>query len=68
MINASVPGGYPIINYEYAIVNTKQSNGAAAEDIRAFLHWTVTTGQNSTTYLSAVDFQPLPAVGRDPVR
>ena len=42
-------------------MNTKQSNGVVAEDIRAFLHWTVTTGQNSTSYLSAVDFQPLPA-------
>ena len=61
MINASVPGGYPIVNYEYAVVNTKQSNGVAAEDIRAFLHWTVTAGQSSTSYLSAVDFQPLPA-------
>jgi phosphate transport system substrate-binding protein len=61
MINASVPGGYPIVNYEYAVVNTKQTNGVVAEDIRAFLHWTVTTGQSSTSYLSAVDFQPLPA-------
>ncbi|HSZ49620.1 MAG TPA: phosphate ABC transporter substrate-binding protein PstS [Streptosporangiaceae bacterium] len=61
MINASVPGGYPIINYEYAIVNTKQTNGTVAEDIRAFLYWTVHTGQDATSYLTPVDFQPLPA-------
>ena len=61
MIDADVTGGYPIVNYEYAIVNTKQTNGTIAEDIRAFLYWDVHTGQNATTYLNAVDFQPLPA-------
>jgi phosphate transport system substrate-binding protein len=61
MIDDNVPNGYPIINYEYAIVNSKQTNGTVAEDIRAFLYWTVHTGQDPTTYLNAVDFQPLPA-------
>ena len=61
MIDANVSGGYPIVNYEYAIVNKKQTNGIVAEDIRAFLYWTVHTGQSGTTYLDAVDFQPLPA-------
>jgi phosphate transport system substrate-binding protein len=61
MINGPAPDGYPIINYEYAIVNTKQSNGITAENIRAFLHWTVHAGQNKTTYLDPVNFEPLPA-------
>jgi phosphate transport system substrate-binding protein len=61
MIDGPAAGGYPIVNYEYAIVKTSQSNGAQAEDIRAFLHWTIHTGQDATTYLDAVDFQPLPA-------
>ncbi len=61
MINGPAPSGYPIVNYEYAIVNTKQADATVAEDIRAFLHWTVHSGQNATTYLDAVDFQPLPA-------
>jgi phosphate transport system substrate-binding protein len=61
MINGPAPTGYPIVNYEYAIVKTSQSNGAQAEDIRAFLHWTIHTGQDATTYLDPVDFQPLPA-------
>jgi phosphate transport system substrate-binding protein len=61
MIDASVSGGYPIVNYEYAIVNDKQTNGTVAEDIRAFLYWCVHSGQSSTSYLSAVNFQPLPS-------
>jgi phosphate transport system substrate-binding protein len=61
MINGPAPDGYPIVNYEYAIVNTKQSSGVIAEDIRAFLHWDVHSGQSASTYLDAVDFQPLPS-------
>ena len=61
MINGPGASSYPIVNYEYAIVNTKQSDGVKAEDIRAFLHWTVHAGQNPTTYLDPVDFQPLPS-------
>lgn len=61
MINGPAPDGYPIVNYEYAIVKTAQSDATQAEDIRAFLHWIVHTGQDATTYLDPVDFQPLPA-------
>jgi phosphate transport system substrate-binding protein len=59
MINGPAATGYPIVNYEYAIVKTSQSNATQAEDIRAFLHWAITTG-NLATYLDPVDFQPLP--------
>jgi phosphate transport system substrate-binding protein len=61
MINGPAANGYPIVNYEYAIVQASQDNAAQAEDIRAFLHWVVHTGQDPTTYLDAVDFQALPA-------
>ena len=61
LINGPGANAYPIINYEYAIVNTKQTNGVQAEDIRAFLHWAVHTGQDAETYLDPVDFQPLPS-------
>jgi phosphate transport system substrate-binding protein len=61
MIDGPAAGGYPIVNYEYAIVKTSQTNATQAEDIRAFLHWVVHTGQNATTFLDAVNFQPLPA-------
>jgi phosphate transport system substrate-binding protein len=61
MIDGPAAGGYPIVNYEYAIVKTSQTNATQAQDMRAFLHWVVHTGQNATTYLDPVDFQPLPA-------
>jgi phosphate transport system substrate-binding protein len=52
--------GYPIINYEYAIVNSKQSSATVAQDVQAFLHWALTTGESSS-YLNQVLFQPLPS-------
>jgi phosphate transport system substrate-binding protein len=61
MIDGSAADGYPIVNYEYAIVKTSQTSGVQAEDIRAFLNWVVHTGQSPTTFLDAVNFQPLPA-------
>jgi len=60
MINGPASDGYPIVNYEYAIVKSSQSDAVKAEDIRAFLHWVVHDGQDSATYLDPVDFQPLP--------
>jgi phosphate transport system substrate-binding protein len=59
MVNGPAPGGYPIVNYEYAIVRSRQPGRTQARDIQAFLHWAVTTG-NSAQYLSAGRFQPLP--------
>ena len=52
--------GYPIINYEYAIVNTSQSSSSDAKAIQTLLNWAVTSG-NSSTYLNQVGFQPLPS-------
>ncbi len=52
--------GYPIVNYEYAIVNTTQSSATEAQDVQAFLHWALTAG-NASSYLGQVQFQPLPA-------
>ena len=60
MINGSAAGSYPIVNYEYGIVSTRQSSAAKAQTLKAFLHWAITTG-NASSYLSKVSFQPLPA-------
>jgi phosphate transport system substrate-binding protein len=60
LINTSAASGYPIINYEYAVVQKKQPSAAEASALKAFLTWTITTGDTST-YLAAVNFQPLPA-------
>jgi phosphate transport system substrate-binding protein len=58
LINGAGAQAYPIINYEYAIVNTSQSSATLAQDMQAFLYWAVTSG---TTQLASVNFQPLPA-------
>jgi phosphate transport system substrate-binding protein len=60
MVDGPASGGYPIVNYEYAIVSVRQRSAAVARDIKAFLHWIITTG-NAAQYLQGVQFQPLPA-------
>jgi phosphate transport system substrate-binding protein len=52
--------GYPIVNFEYAIVSRHQPDATKAQDIKAFLHWVITTG-NEHRFLRPVGFQPLPA-------
>jgi phosphate transport system substrate-binding protein len=59
MVDGPASGGYPIVNYEYAIVSANQRSAATARDIKAFLHWIITTG-NSEQFLGKVQFQPLP--------
>jgi phosphate transport system substrate-binding protein len=58
-IYADGPDSYPIANYEYAVVNAKQPDGATAGAIQTLLNWAITTG-NSATYLDKVNFLPLP--------
>jgi phosphate transport system substrate-binding protein len=54
--------GYPIVNYEYAIVNAQQSSSATAKGIRSVLEWAINPKDgNATSYLSQVNFQALPA-------
>jgi phosphate transport system substrate-binding protein len=60
MVDGPAAGGYPIINYEYAIVSMRQPSRLKARDIRAFLRWAITAG-NSARYLGQVRFQPLPS-------
>jgi phosphate transport system substrate-binding protein len=60
LINTKAAAGFPIINYEYAVVNKTQSSATQAALLQNFLTWVVTTG-NSSTYLSQVGFEPLPA-------
>ncbi|MDH2904728.1 MAG: phosphate ABC transporter substrate-binding protein PstS, partial [Actinomycetota bacterium] len=62
MINGRVKGGYPIINYEYAIVNKHQSSASTAKAVRSLLEWAINPALgNSDTYLGLVRFVPLPA-------
>lgn len=58
----SAATGYPIINYEYAIVNSKQSSATQAQAIKSLLAWSVDPNYgNSAQYLSKVGFEALPA-------
>ncbi len=57
LINGSGAQVYPIINYEYAIVNVSQTSATLARDLRAFLSWAISSG---TAQLAQVNFQPLP--------
>jgi phosphate transport system substrate-binding protein len=62
LIYGNIKGGYPIVNYEYAIVNAKQPSSSTAKNIRSVLEWAINKnfGANSS-YLSQVNFQPLPS-------
>ena len=60
MIDGPSAAGYPIVNYEYAVVSTRQPNAAVASAIKAFLKWVITTG-NQSSFLDPVGFQPLSA-------
>jgi phosphate transport system substrate-binding protein len=59
LIDGVSTGGYPLVNYEYGIVDTRQSSAGKAATIKALLNWILTTG-SSAAYLSKVNFQPLP--------
>ena len=52
---------YPLINYEYVVVSTRQTSAATADALRHFLLWAVSAdGGNAAKYLDAVGFIPLP--------
>jgi phosphate transport system substrate-binding protein len=60
---AFAPGdnSYPLINYEYAVVSTHQTEATTAAAIRHFLLWSISLeGGNAPKYLDAVGFIPLP--------
>ncbi len=61
MIDDSAPNGYPIINYEYAILPGREANSRQAAAVRAFLYWAIDrNGGSEPRFLNAVRFQPLP--------
>jgi phosphate transport system substrate-binding protein len=66
MIYGSPATGYPIVNYEYAIVSTKQPSALDAQGVKAVLAWAIDpNGGANATYLDKVAFVPLPAAVRD---
>lgn len=60
---AFAPGdnSYPLINYEYAVVSTRQPDPAVAKALRDFLLWANSpVGGNTPKYLDAAHFVALP--------
>lgn len=52
---------YPIINYEYAIVNSQQHNQEAAQELKNFLNWAIAKdGGNAQAFMNKVNFVALP--------
>jgi phosphate transport system substrate-binding protein len=62
LIYGKASGGYPIVNFEYAIVNSTQTSSSTAKVIRSVLEWAINPKDgNAATYLAQVNFQALPA-------
>ena len=61
MIYGPASDGYPIVNYEYAIVPEKQPSALAAQAVKAVLAWAIDPSNgNAPTYLDQVGFVALP--------
>jgi phosphate transport system substrate-binding protein len=61
LVFAPGDNSYPLINYEYALVSTRQASPAVANALRHFLFWAnAAVGGNAPKYLDAVHFVPLP--------
>lgn len=61
LIFAPGADSYPIINYEYAIVNSKQPAADTAKELRDFLTWAISAkGGNAPNFMEQVHFTPLP--------
>jgi len=60
LVYAPASGSYPLVNYEYAVVSTKQPDPATAAAVRRFLLWSVVPSETNEAYLDTVHFIPLP--------
>lgn len=61
LVFAPGANSYPIINYEYAIVNAKQPGPDMAKAVGNLLTWAIgPTGGSTAKYLDQVRFVPLP--------
>lgn len=61
LVDAPGAESYPIINYEYAIVEKHQPTQALAQALRTFLDWAIVPqGGGAPVFLNRVGFAPLP--------
>jgi len=61
LVNAPGANAYPLVNYEYAIVSTRQADPATATAIRKFLLWAIAPDEANERYLEDAHFIALPA-------
>jgi phosphate transport system substrate-binding protein len=61
LVNAPGANAYPLVNYEYAVVSTRQANPATAQAIRKFLLWAIAPDETNEKYLDEAHFIALPA-------
>ena len=61
LVNAPGNNAYPLINYEYAIISTKQANPATAQAIRRFMLWAIAPDESNEKFLEEAHFIALPA-------
>jgi phosphate transport system substrate-binding protein len=60
LVFAPASGAYPLVNYEYAVVSTKQPDPVTAAAVRRFLLWSIVPSETNEAYLDTVHFIPLP--------
>lgn len=61
LVFAAAKNGYPIVNYEYAIVERHQASSPQAEALRSVLDWAISSKHgNQMRFLRQVHFVPLP--------
>jgi phosphate transport system substrate-binding protein len=60
LVFAPGDASYPLVNYEYAVVSTKQPNPEVAAALRRFLLWVILPSEENADYLERVHFVPLP--------
>jgi phosphate transport system substrate-binding protein len=60
LVYAPASGAYPLVNYEYAVVSTKQADPTTAAALRRFLLWSIVPSETNEAYLDTVHFIPLP--------
>jgi phosphate transport system substrate-binding protein len=61
LVNAPGANAYPLVNYEYAVVSTKQANPTVATALRKFLLWAIAPDEANEKYLDDAHFIALPA-------
>lgn len=61
LVDAPGANAYPLVNYEYAVVSTKQANPETAAALRKFLLWAIAPDESNERLLDDAHFIALPA-------